>query len=136
MKEVIVKSEFDHSYLLVEERDLDSGYKWKMLTQNKIPGLLECKVRYIEDKSYCSYDITSKKSLEQEYTDKKLQFNDLVELFYGIHRNMCQSNEYLLEYKDFWLHPQYIFKDLETGEVFCLCYPEKIKENDVKQENL
>lgn len=134
MKEVIVKREFDHSYLLIEENGFDSGYKWKMLIHNKIPGLLECKIRYIEDKSYCSYDITSKKSLEQEYADRKMKFDDLVELFYGIHRNVCQSKEYLLEYKDFWLHPQYIFKDLETEELFCLCYPQKVQANDVKQE--
>jgi len=134
MKEVIVRSEFDHSYLLIENYNLESGYKWKMLTQNKIPGLLECKVRYIEDKSYYSYEITSKKSLEQEYADKKMHFDDLVDLFYGIHRNMCRSNEYLLENKDFWLYPQYIFKDLETEELFCLCYPQKEQKNGTKQE--
>jgi len=134
MKEVIIKSEFDRSYLLIEQSEWDSGYKLEMITQNKIPGLLECRIRYIEDKMFCAYDITSKKSLEQEYTDKRMQFDNLVELFYGIHRNMRQGNEYLLEYKDFWLYPQYIFKELETEEIFCLYHPQNTEELHIGQE--
>ena len=133
MKEVIIKNDFDHSYLLIEESEIEKNYIFKMLMNNKIPGLLECKIRYIEESSYCAYDITAKRSLEQEYINKKMCFSDIIELFYGINVVMCQAKEYLLDQKGFWLEPAYIFKDLETEEISCLYFPSH-KEEFEKQK--
>jgi hypothetical protein len=63
------------------------------------------------------------------YFDKKMKFNDLTELFYGIAKIMRCSNDYLLDRNGFLLHPQYMFIDMESEELSCLYYPrpEKIK---------
>ena len=61
-EEVIIKREFDHSYLLIRmESAQTESYPFLMITQNDIPGLLTCRLRYIEDIPYYSYDISSKR---------------------------------------------------------------------------
>ena len=49
--EVISRNEFDKSYLLIEKKDLEENYVFKMLTQNNIEGIPECKVRYLDEKT-------------------------------------------------------------------------------------
>ena len=123
--EVISRNEFDKSYLLIEKKDLEENYVFKMLTQNNIEGIPECKVRYLDEKTYLAYDVTAKKTLEKTYTDQKMNFEDLTELFYGISRIMHCANDYLLDREGFLLHPKYMFSDLETGKWSCLYYPQQ-----------
>ncbi len=124
MREVLIKSEFDRSFLLINNDGLEESYEYAMLIHNRISGLLDCKSRYLEEKSYCAYDISSKRSLEQEYASKKMGFTDLVDLFYGIHRAITKAGEYLLRQENFLLLPQYMYMDLESEELECLYVPE------------
>lgn len=124
MREVLIKNEFDRSYLLIGNEGLEDSYEYNMLINNKISGILDCKPRYWEENSYCSYDISSKKSLEQEYTSKKMGFTDLMDLFYGIHMSIKKAGEYLLKLESFLFLPQYIFLDLDSGELECLYFPD------------
>lgn len=124
--EVISRNEFDKSYLLMEKKDSEENYIFKMLTQNNIEGIPECKVRYLDEKTYLAYDVTAKKSLERTYTDRKMNFGDLTELFYGISRIMHCANDYLLDREGFLLQPKYMFSDMETGEWSCLYYPQQM----------
>ncbi len=131
MQEIMIKSEFDHSYLLIQiEPVWMDEYPFFMITQNRIEGLLNCKLRYIEDVSYCSYEISSKHSLTQEYQDSKMSFEDIRELFYGIQRILRNASEFLLDKEEILLEPEYIYKDLETEELFCLYFPGKIEEKE------
>lgn len=124
MREVIIKSEFDHSYLLINDEGLHGHYEYQMLINNRISGVLDCRPGYFGEKSYCAYDITSKKSIEQEYVMQKMGFEDLVNLFYGIHRSIKKAAEYLLSQENFLFWPQYIFKDLDSDELECLYFPD------------
>lgn len=131
-EDVIIKREFDHSYLLIRmESAQTESYPFLMITQNDIPGLLTCRLRYIEDIPYYSYDISSKRPLTQEYQDRKLHFEDVKELFYNISDILRKTMEFLLDKDEFLLEPEYIYKDLETEEVFCLYLPDK-KEGEEK----
>ena len=119
-----IKNEFDHSYLLfLMEEEKREEYSFQMLLQNEIPGLLSCRVRYIEEDSYYSYEISSKRSLLQEYRDKKLYYADLKELFYKINGIIKKATDYLLEKDGFLLDPEYIFMDSQTEELYCVYLP-------------
>jgi len=124
MEEIIIKKEFDHSYLLFPM--IESGreeYSYQMLIQNNIPGLVNCQIRYIEDNPYYSYEISMKRSLFQEYSDKKMKFNDLKELFLNISTILNTVSEFLLEKEGFLLEPEYIFTDWENNELECVYLP-------------
>lgn len=121
---VIVKNEFDHSYLLfsMEENEREE-YSYHMLSQNTIRGLLNCSIRYIQETPYFSYDISSKKSLFQKYSDKQMSYGDLKELFHSINQVLKNAAEFLLEKEGFILEPEYIFIDLETDAFCCIYLP-------------
>ena len=93
-----------------------------------VPGILECKIRYVDDGTYFAYDITGKKTLEKMYADRKMVFKDLTELFYGIRKIMHCANEYLLDRSGFLLQPRYMFTDLEGEELSCMYYIQKKEE--------
>lgn len=122
MTEILSRNEFDKSYLLVKKEIPENNYIFNMLTQNSIPGILECKIRYVDENVYFAYDITGKKNMEKTYADRKMVFEDLTELFYGIRKIMHCANEYLLDRNGFLIQPRYMFADLETGELSCLYY--------------
>ena len=122
--EVISRNEFDKSYLLIEKPLSDDSYVVKMLSQNTIPGIPECRIRYLEDKEYLAYDVTGKTTLERAFLDRKMTFSDLTELFYGIRNIMHGGRNFLLDREGFLLQPKYMFTDMETGELSCLYYPE------------
>lgn len=133
LQEAVVRREFDHSYLLIKaEMSQMESYPFLMITQNNISGLLACRLRYMEDVPYYSYDISSKRPLTQEYLDRKLHFAEIKELFYHISTILKGSEEFLLEKEGFLLSPEYIYKDLETEEVFCLYLP--CEQEEVNEE--
>lgn len=124
IQNAMIKREFDHSYLMIraDAAELES-YPFIMISRNTIKGLLTCRIRYIEEIPYYNYDISSKKPLVQEYQDKRLHFEDLKELFYSISEIIKRAGEYLLEAEGFIFSPEYIYKDLETEQYFCLYLP-------------
>lgn len=119
---IISRNEFDKSYLLVDRFVQEDTYIFKMLTQNNIPGIPECKIRYLDENIFLAYDVTGKKPLERSFSDRKMCFLDLSELFYSIRKIMHCANDYLLDREGFLLQPKYMFTDLETGELSCLYY--------------
>lgn len=133
MTEIISRNEFDKSYLLIEKLGQSDTYIYKMLTQNSIPGIPECKIRYLDEKIFLAYDVTGKKTLERSFSDRKMCFSDLTELFYGIRKIMHCANDYLLDREGFLLQPKYMFTDLGTGELSCLYYlPKDIGKKEEK----
>lgn len=135
IENAIIKNEFDHSYmLLMTDRQIETSYPLRMITQNRIPGFLACKIRLEEENVYCSYDVTSKKSLDREFANRKMTFQDLQEFLYGISRIMKSADEFLLPYEGFFLKPQYIYRDLETEELYCMYFPALLYQNN--QDNV
>ena len=131
MTEIISRNEFDKSYLLIQKEIPENNYIFNMLTKNNIPGIPECKIRYLDDNTFFAYDVTGKKTLVKMYADRKMVFEDLAELFYGIRKIMHCANEYLLDRSGFLLQPKYMFTDLETGELSCLYY---FREDNTEKE--
>lgn len=131
MTEIISRNEFDKSYLLIQKEIPENNYIFNMLTKNNIPGIPECKIRYLDDNTFFAYDVTGKKTLVKMYADRKMVFEDLTELFYGIRKIMHCANEYLLDRSGFLLQPKYMFTDLETGELSCLYY---FREDNTEKE--
>lgn len=125
MEKAVYIEEFEHSYVVLQKQEEEETYTCKMITQNHIPGLLPCKIRYDENAPYFYYDVTSKRSLTKKYSDKKMSFEEVSELFYNIGMITKTAAGYLLESKNFLFRPEFLFEDLETEELFCLYYPDK-----------
>ncbi|HOO27973.1 MAG TPA: DUF6382 domain-containing protein, partial [Lachnospiraceae bacterium] len=111
------------NYLLLEEEHEaeNNEFEVRMLTENKIPGLLPCSVRLIDKKKQYAYDITSRQSLERLYETQDIGFLDMQILLRGIMSGIESVSEYFLEEGNLILRPAYIYMDIETKQA-ALCF--------------
>lgn len=98
-------------------------YSYKMLERNRIKGVLSCKKRTEDGKDCLCFDITGKKNLYQEYKDRELKFSEMTELFQHLVAILEAVREYLLTEKMALLEPEFIYRDVETRELFITILP-------------
>lgn len=127
------KRDMNHNYLILygeEEINTDS-YQVRMLVGNIIPSLLKCRIQGMDGKFMVYFDITSRQALNRLYEEKKMGIEDLRCIFGGFVKVMEDTAEYLMNPGQLVLTPEYIFTDMEEGQVyFCLMpgYDRDIKE--------
>lgn len=98
------------------------NYLCKMVTNNKIPGLLPTDLQIVNSLPTFVYDITSKHSLSSYLEDKKMNYSLLTNTLLNIHKLCDQLEIYMLDNIYILLSPEYIFLDLESLEPdFCFC---------------
>lgn len=127
------RSDLYGNYVLAEipEDANINQYAFKMLLRNKIPGVLPCKERMEDGKSYLYMDISQKRSLLQEYQEKEMQLEDMVLLFQEITQILEEARTYLLHENMVNLNPEYIFRDLEEQHLYVLILPWVAKEKTI-----
>ena len=127
------KRDVSHNYLiLTEEKQINtSSYQVRMLEGNVIPSVLRCRLQGLDGKVLLYYDITSRQSVASFYEQKKINGEDLKLIFGGFVTVLEELSEYLMNPGQLVLAPEYIFTDMEEGQVyFCLMpgYDRDIKE--------
>lgn len=113
------------NYMMIEVPDnkKSSQYAFKMLEKNNIPGILACKERMEDGKSFWYVDISKKKNLIQEYQDKEMQLEDMIAIFQKITPILEELRIYLLNESMAVMDPEYIYKDLENDNLYILILP-------------
>lgn len=122
------RRDLQHSYLVLhaEEREDEQAYPLKMITQNRIPGLLACECRRIDDELLYYYDLTSRISLAERCRVRKVTGEEVMLIVYRLLQILIQMEEYLLSGDSLYLNPEYIYLDAEMKEVdFCYVPGEK-----------
>ena len=109
--------------LLHRDGGEDSAYYEKMLTYNRIPGILRYGTTKEEGRQYCRYDIGAKQSLMERYEPRKLAYGQLKWLVEEILRVIEEGREYLIDEKDIVLRPDCIFLGNDCEELYLCCYP-------------
>ncbi len=115
-----------HNYLIIKDNGclLDHVYQWKMVTENKIKGLLSCHERYINGDILLYYEITSRQSIFSIYESKSINREQLCNFFIQLKMVNDVLQKYLLDGNCIVLCPEYIFQNIETGEYAFLYFPE------------
>ena len=122
--EIRYQSDLYGSYLLILAENLDHDkYTFKMLEKNKIKGVLTCKERMEDGRSYLHIDITGKKNLYQEYQEKEMNLQEMTCLFQNLMCILERLRDYLLTEKMAVLEPELIYKDIEDGSISVLVVP-------------
>lgn len=125
--ETYYKKDLKCSYLILEGNDKDQeDYQIAMLKENKIPGILETHVRYMDDQSHYYYDISGKTSLASLCEKSHLGVEDMKKLVYGLMDTIEVLQKYMLDGNCLLLEPEYIF--YEGEKVFFCYYPPYGKE--------
>ena len=126
MLNVNYHKDYRHNYLILKDNGCltKNVYQRKMVTENKIKGLLESQERYINGDLLLYYEITSKQSLYSIYDGKRIGMEQLCSFFMQLKRVNEHLQKYLLDSSCLILQPEYVFQDIVSGEYFFLYYPD------------
>lgn len=118
--------DYGHNYLIIKDNGCLSRntYQRKMITENKIKGLLISQERNINGEVLLYYEITSRQSLCSIYDGKCICMDQLRILFMQLKIVNEMLQKYLLDGNCLILLPEYIFQNVETEEYYFLYYPD------------
>lgn len=134
MFEVKYYKDYRHNYLILKDNGClsENIYQRKMVTENKIKGLLDSQERYINGEVLLYYEITSKQSLFSIYDGKSIGMEQLRKFFIQLKVVNDMLQKYLLDGSCLVLQPEYVFQNIATGEYFFLYYPDPEEESLLK----
>lgn len=127
MLDVEIKHDIDKNYLVIRGSD-ENTYMLKMLAGNSVKGFLDLEVRVLNNVNQYYYDITGKESFQQKSARNKWTGTELRKAVSDILGCLQKSREYLLTPEHFVLNPEYVYRSMDTEDVY-LCYAWNYEEN-------
>ena len=133
--EVRYRNDLYGNYMLISiPNDEDSNkYSFKVLDKNKIQGVLSGKERKEDGEGYWYVDISKKRTLIQEYQEKEMQLEDMIDIFQQLIPILEELRNYLLNESMVVLEPEYIFRDLDDQKLYILILPWKREERNLQK---
>ncbi|NEU26997.1 FHA domain-containing protein [Paenibacillus polymyxa] len=102
--------------------DLNS-VQTRMLTSNRIPGLLELRIKEVDFQIELHYDISGKRMLSQVWKGGSVSTSDFYRILFEVADTLHRSPQYMLNIRQFMLHEDYIFvSGSGTRETVSLTY--------------
>lgn len=113
----------NHTYMVIRNEDTENpdNYETRILLVNRIEGILPCRLEHMDNKTYFSYEITSRQSLELLCESRKLEKKDLQRILGSILASLAGMEDYLLDLKHLVLEPRFIYLNFESRES-ALCF--------------
>ena len=113
------------SYMIIKIEDEEAiiNYQTEMITNNKIPRLLQVDIRRKDNKACFYYNITSKIPLSQFLNRRKITKEELMAILVQITETMLAGMNFLLYNKCFILQEKYIYINPATNEISLLYLP-------------
>ncbi|MCR5417683.1 MAG: DUF6382 domain-containing protein [Lachnospiraceae bacterium] len=130
MENMDIRRQPDGCYLVVEEVpdfDTQEEFSFRMLTENRIEGLLEPKLQIFNGERSLYYEITGMQSLENYASVHSLSAEDLRSLFGRLLWLTRQLPDYFLDVMNLVLSPKHIYLS-EEGFFFCYGLGERKEE--------
>ena len=86
MFEVKYYKDYRHNYLILKDNGClsENVYQRKMVSENKIRGLLDSQERFINGEVLLYYEITSKQSLSSIYGGKNIRMEQIKKFYIEI----------------------------------------------------
>ncbi len=101
----------------------DGSYLTRMITENRIPGYLECTTACTDGMVRYVYNVTSVVSLYSMYEDREIGYAALVNLLDSLASAMEAAGEYLLPCEHLMTDPAHIFIETGSGRIVWCYYP-------------
>ncbi len=110
-----------HNYMILCREENCESYQYKMLAANQVDGLLPCSLRFIDEKCFLYYEITSRQSLACLFEKREMSCEEVNILLQETARMNAKLEEYLLDRERLVLQPEFIFYDF-VQEKFYFTY--------------
>lgn len=126
--------DYRHNYLVMGVHEISSNemYVIKMITENKIDGLLPCQQRNINGEILLYYEITSKQTMKNLFEIQLFKMEHLQYLFRNIKKLNCELEKYLLNVGSVFFVPEFIFCSMNVEECCFLLYPQESEALEVE----
>lgn len=80
-----------------------------MMTGNRIPGLLELRIKEVDFQIELHYDISGQRMLSQLWKGRGVSTSEFYRILYEVADALHRSPQYMLDIRQFILHEDYIF---------------------------
>lgn len=126
MLETKYYKDYRHNYLIIKDNGClsENVYQRKMMTENKIKGLLPSSEKHINGELLLYFEITSKQSLQSLFGGRSIGMDFLKKFFIQLKMVNDTLQKYLLDGSCIVLLPEYIFLDVGTEDMYFLYYPD------------
>ena len=122
--EIRYKRDLNSNYMILsEEGSVNDHYEVRMITENRIYGVLPCVCQKYEEKSEYYYEITGRQSMQLLFERKKLDYKSLKTFLRELERILEASKEYLLNPDHFLLTPESVYIQSHSDRVYLCYYP-------------
>ncbi len=110
--------ELKHNYLIVKNENGDerNSYQMKMFERGRLKSFLPCSIRTINNESYLYYEINSMQSIQDRFSSRGMNREQMMDLFKAMKTAFDSLSEYLLGMENVVLDAKSVFVDLVTGE--------------------
>lgn len=113
----------NYMILKEEESGREDSYQRHIFLDNRIPGLLPCRMQRVNGESLLYYEITGCQSVVHLFEKDRFSRQDLEDLFFSAVKLIETLDEYLLERNWLLLSPSYVYRNMETGRYLFVWFP-------------
>ncbi len=118
--------DYRHNYMILTcgQKEYAESYSCKLLSGNKVKGILKCSVRYVNGTTCLYYDISSCVPLSQLYQNKRMTYEQVRDLLEQVHGILTELNTYFMEETRLVLMPEFLYYNLTDNKYLGTFYPE------------
>ena len=113
----------NYQRILLEEKPEDKRYQYCILSRGGIRYLLPCSLRYMDNKAYLYYDISSTQNLIKVFGERKIDRSWMKDFLWGLKQLRYELDRFLLEEEHIIWSPEHIYQDLEKNDFSFLYIP-------------
>lgn len=131
--EILYKREMKNNYLVIEpDQAAVFGYEAGMMVSNRIEGLLRFHIKYMDERRFYYYEITSLQPLSRLLEGRFIRKEEICGLLLCLNGLLLRLEEYFLSADGLLVGPEYIYVDPEWARMeFCFVPG---RENDFSKE--
>ncbi len=131
-----IKNELNKTFLSATAEIVRyDDYRFKMITDNKIDGIIDPELRSINGESKLYYDISGKENFVKYISVRNLDISELLNLTECMMRVSENLREFLLEESCIVFEPDMIFRNPRTGKYEFICLPGHLRnDTDVRDD--
>jgi len=106
----------NYERVLLDRQPDEKRYQYCMISRGGIKGLLPCSLRYMNGLAYLYYDITSKQSVTQIYSQKCIDREWVKDFVWSVKYAQEEMSRFLLDSRNLLWFPEQIFQDPEKND--------------------
>nr|WP_280515697.1 DUF6382 domain-containing protein [Cuneatibacter sp. NSJ-177] len=122
--DVRYRRELNETYLILDGEMKPDTYAMRIMEENQIPGLLDCRIHWADGREEYYFGITGCRPLHKIWEKKQACLEDIRELLFGIYRVLEHLEEYLIDVNHVLLEPEFLYVPEEgLSQVRLCCHP-------------